>query len=372
VRVLKLCELVQRTHRIHIIATRHDDKDDAAADELRARGWVVELVPLRRWRATLRALVELVVGSRPLQVAYYDDPDLKRTLERNAEDGETVICCLSRMAPAVVSAAATTRVIDYCDSQALQYELRSKHATSPLRRLLFKIESRRMLRFERGIEALFDEAWITSESDRAYGGLERTRVIPQHLAELSESSVTEVRERDVVMFAGNLKGEYAAASLEFLIHELLPALDLAAFGRLRIVGSNPPQWLLAISHPRLEVRPNVPSVVAEYRRCAVAALPIIFGTGGLKTKVLEAFAAGCAVVTTPIGNKGANGMDGRDLFIRAADESFSDAVVTLLRDPDLAEHMGSAGRGFAQRSFGADVVGELVRGRLEAARSNKS
>jgi glycosyltransferase involved in cell wall biosynthesis len=226
-----------------------------------------------------------------------------------------------------------------------------------------------MHRFERDVETLFDDAWITSESDRVYGGLERTHVIPQHLADLSRTSGVVDREPGVVMFAGNLKGEYAASSLSFLIGRLLPALELAGVGRLRIVGSNPPDWLAAMSHPRLEVRANVPSVVAEYRKCAIAALPIIFGTGGLKTKVLEAFAAGCAVVTTPIGNEGAGGIDEEDLLIREPDESFVNAIVKLLRDPDLAERLGSAGRRLAERSFGADAVANLLFRRLEAVES---
>jgi glycosyltransferase involved in cell wall biosynthesis len=371
VRVLRLCELLQRTHKIQIVATRYDGADDAAADQLRSRGWTVNLLRFDRSTAKLRALRELVFGRRPLQVAYYDDPEVKKTVEEVARQSTIVVCCLSRMVPAV-SLVSATRIIDYCDSQALQYDLRSRHAAAPLRRLLFRIESERMRTFEREAEKLFDDAWITSESDRTYAGLTRSRVIPQHLAEVPTVAHEPNRESDVIMFAGNLKGEYASASLDFLTQRLLPALDHAGVGRLRIVGSNPPDWLLALSHPRLEVRANVPSVVAEYRQCLIAALPVIFGTGGLKTKVLEAFSGGCAVVTTPIGNEGAGGIDGRDLLVRPPDDSFSDAVLHLLRDPRFAATLGDAGRRLAEGSFGADAVAELLRERLEAVTSIRS
>ena len=62
-------------------------------------------------------------------------------------------------------------------------------------------------------------------------------------------------------------------------------------------------------------------------------------------KILEAMAAGKAVVTTSIGCEGLPVTDGQHLLVRDEPQAFAQAVVDLLRDPErrqLLERNASA------------------------------
>ena len=70
--------------------------------------------------------------------------------------------------------------------------------------------------------------------------------------------------------------------------------------------------------------------------------PMVAG-GGSKTKVLEAMAAGRAVLTTPKGIRGLPGMiDGVNVLVRPLGPSFVEAAAHLLRDSALVERVGAA------------------------------
>lgn len=74
---------------------------------------------------------------------------------------------------------------------------------------------------------------------------------------------------------------------------------------LAIVGSDPPGWLVDAAHrePRLTVTGWVPDVTPWLDAAQVVVCPLTVG-GGVKVKVLEALARGCAVVATPIALQG--------------------------------------------------------------------
>jgi glycosyltransferase involved in cell wall biosynthesis len=71
--------------------------------------------------------------------------------------------------------------------------------------------------------------------------------------------------------------------------------------------------------------------------------------------------AGCAVVTTTIGNLGVQGKDGRDLLVRDSDDELLDALVSLLSEPKYAATLGAAGRSFVRRTYAWAASLALIR-----------
>ena len=91
-------------------------------------------------------------------------------------------------------------------------------------------------------------------------------------------------------------------------------------------------------------------------KASVLVVPMRLG-GGIKLKVLTAFAAGKAVVSTQAGAEGIQGlMDGEQLLIRDAPDKFAEAVVALLSNESMRRSLERNGRVFVQDQYSWRVL----------------
>jgi glycosyltransferase involved in cell wall biosynthesis len=111
--------------------------------------------------------------------------------------------------------------------------------------------------------------------------------------------------------------------------------------RLRLVGDKPTLAMARLATRRDQVTGTVADVQPYLDEAALVALPLRLG-GGMRVKLLEALAAGKAIVASPLAARGLELADGRELVLAETDEEFAEAIVTLIADPDarrsLAQH----------------------------------
>ena len=133
-----------------------------------------------------------------------------------------------------------------------------------------------------------------------------------------------------------------------------------------IVGSNANDeiWELA-KLPGIHVTGTVEDVRPYYARARVALAPYRYGEG-TKIKVVEAMACGVPMVSTSIGCQGLNVVDGRHLLIADTEADFKRAVVSILRDPELARRLGAAARELAVESYSWKKLFDDLEPKLEA------
>ncbi|MGH3869206.1 MAG: glycosyltransferase [Pseudonocardiaceae bacterium] len=109
-----------------------------------------------------------------------------------------------------------------------------------------------------------------------------------------------------LLFISNLAYEPNLHAARLLLVEIFPQiLRRCPDATLALVGSDPPAWLVTAGHrePRVTVTGWVPDVAPWLDAAHVVVCPLAIG-GGVKVKVLEALARGCAVVATPIALQG--------------------------------------------------------------------
>jgi glycosyltransferase involved in cell wall biosynthesis len=121
--------------------------------------------------------------------------------------------------------------------------------------------------------------------------------------------------------------------------------------RLTIVGGAPPPEILTLAGTAVEVTGGVPDVTPYLDRAAVVAAPIRTG-GGMRVKVLEALAAGKAVVASPVAVYGIDIEPGVHLEVAPDGDAFSRAVAALLRDESRRRSLGEAARRWATEHLG--------------------
>lgn len=125
-----------------------------------------------------------------------------------------------------------------------------------------------------------------------------------------------------------------------LIEERLGSLP---FG-VRVAGRMSADFARKITRrsARVTARPNVDDMSVELRAASLVAAPVL-ASSGTRLRILEAWAAGRPVVTTPAGAFGLDCTNGEDLFICSDAERFADAAAALLTDEALRAKMRTAG-----------------------------
>lgn len=91
-------------------------------------------------------------------------------------------------------------------------------------------------------------------------------------------------------------------------------------------------------------------------RAACYIVPLRVG-GGTRLKILDAWAMGKAVVSTPVGCEGLDARDGENILIRGDPESFAEAVVAVVGDPELRHRLAAEARATAERKYSWEIIG---------------
>ena len=138
-----------------------------------------------------------------------------------------------------------------------------------------------------------------------------------------------------------------------LVRQARPATTWA------IVGQRPHTRLAALGDaPGITLTGRVDQVQPYLAGAGVYVLPLRIGSG-TRLKLIEAMAAGCAVVSTTIGAEGFALESGREAIVADTPEAFAAAVRALLDDPARRVALGERARVFAAQ-YDWQRVGPLL------------
>jgi len=159
-------------------------------------------------------------------------------------------------------------------------------------------------------------------------------------------------EREAVVFSGNLEYHPNLVAVRFFRREIWPLLRASRPGLVwRVIGKNPHAVAKYLEgDPRIELVGPVGDAVAALAEARVVVVPLL-AASGTRFKILEAWAAGRAVVSTRVGAEGLNARDGEHLLIADEPRAFAQAVSLLLDAPDKRAALGSAGRALYEERF---------------------
>jgi glycosyltransferase involved in cell wall biosynthesis len=151
----------------------------------------------------------------------------------------------------------------------------------------------------------------------------------------------------VILVTGSFDWLPNRRGLMWFIKDVLPVLEQLLADRefsVRIAGRMSADFAKQLGEisPHVVAAPNVPRMDVELRGASVVAVPVI-ASSGTRLRILEAWAAGRPVVTTPHGAFGLEHADGIDLFSCQSPRQFAEAAVLLLKDADLRARLHDAG-----------------------------
>src|SRR6202158_2424932 len=246
----------------------------------------------------------------------------------------------------------------------VESEIWRRHAATagnPAKNMMYRMEFRKMLRYERAAVCKFQHVIAVSENDRAlmtrWVDGDRVTVVPTgvDLAQYRPDPASfDPNPLDasapLITFVGAMDWEPNVDGVEYFCSEVWPAIKSEVPGaRFRIVGRSPVRRVEKWASESIEVTGRVPSVVEHLRESSVVIVPLRIG-GGTRLKIYEAMASAKAVVSTTVGAEGLDVHHGRDIMLADDARSFGQAVIMLLRDQELRGRYEKAAAETAARS----------------------
>jgi glycosyltransferase involved in cell wall biosynthesis len=258
----------------------------------------------------------------------------------------------------------------YCDRLVLDlHNIESQLAHSHTRALR-GIESIAMSRFARAYQRLerewlpqFDVLLVASEDDRRrVAGLiapDASVVVYPNALPVEwarrvtfETSASETSGRKsgasqppIIVFSGNLEYHPNVEAVRWFHAQIWPRIRERAPGvKWTLVGCNEHAVRPLVSgDDRILLTGPVDDAVAAIAEAQVCVVPLLSGSG-TRFKILEAWAAARAVVSTSLGAEGLGAIHEQHLLIADSPAAFADATLRLLDDPALRQRLGEAGR----------------------------
>lgn len=369
-RVHHLCRSLAREHELYLVdlsgatAPRREDglEPFQACEVLNGFPAVA-----RSWRRHLRR-----DNASLLRLSYPDY--FERTLARVRELARAWrIDCVISCAPGraeIASSLELPRLIDLTDSLTLTTEriLANRGREMPLaERLLLRANLPRQRAGERAVVRAFDYTLSISRSDRQRL-LELSGVPPERIVLVPNGVAPEAlaawqdrpSQRRRVLFWGNLDFPPNWTAVRYF-HDRIYLPFLAPAGvEWEILGRHADETIRAMAdHPLIHLGGFKPDLFAYVAGGGVMANPMVEGSG-LKNKVLEAFAVGLPVISTPLGVDALQLESGRECMIADDPRGFADAVLQLLDEPALYGRVRASARRRVEHEFSWEHIGDSV------------
>jgi glycosyltransferase involved in cell wall biosynthesis len=236
---------------------------------------------------------------------------------------------------------------------------RSETEGNPFSRWFFRRQAEKMEHFERSV--LQRASWVTAVSEEdaqkmRQWSVNRLSVVDNGVdLDLYQTENPGEDDREI-LFLASLDWEPNIDGLNYFLSDMLPDIAVQRPDvRLTIAGRRPSPEL----RRRIENLANVNFVgeVQDVRpllqKAAVVIVPLRVG-GGSRLKILEAMAAGKAIVSTSVGAEGLSVQNNVHLQIADTPAEFSSAVLSLMASPETRRRLGTAGRHLVEQKYGWD------------------
>lgn len=331
----------------------------------------VRALPVPQASSRLRLLwdhLRSVLTGRVFTVYKHESPSFRDRLSRSLESGAFDLVHLDSLdLSAYLPLLRQATVV--CGHHNVESQLLRKRAgeeRGAVRRWYVRHQARLQEEEERRWCGRVAMNVLVSEADREL----LRRVVPGARAEVVPNGVdtsffTTAAQQSTVeglVFVGGSGWFPNRQGMEFFGREILPRI------RGRVDGV-PVKWVGRTSEEErvrhaslygVELTGYVEDIRPYVRRAACYIVPLRVG-GGTRLKILDAWAMGKAVVSTSIGCEGLAAVDGENVIIRDTAEGFAEAVIEVLRDPDLRRRLGSNARATVEREYSWEVIGAHLR-----------
>lgn len=362
---LNLIRILSNHFEMHMILMAEEPPSEEALLVIGSFTKNLEVIVVSPFRSRWNVIKSLLT-SQPLQVAYYSVPEFQAAFDRKAPEMDVILATTQRTAT-YAFLSDKPKVLDMGDSQTFNTKAAIRSTKSPLWKIIYWLESRRINRFEHKCLDNYDMTLCLNMEEReAFGRPDKTRWIPHGVSHALFTRTRPTDTRRAVAFLGKMDYRPNIEAVEWFCENVVPLLpkDVKTY----ILGSSPTSAVMAlgIRHANVEVTGFMEDPYELMGSCAAVIAPMQSGSG-IQNKVLEAMAMAMPVVATERAVRPLlTARDGKDILVEDTPDGMAKAIMTLIDDPARSRRIGADARAFVQLNFswenwGAVCIGELTR-----------
>ncbi|MGQ9626024.1 MAG: glycosyltransferase family 4 protein [Anaerolineae bacterium] len=359
IKTYNVLKYLSQSHEVTLVSfVRGEQSADVA--HLKRYCQAIHTVPMDR--GVLRDawyMARSLLTGKPFIMARDDRTEMRKLVDRLASEVRFNVAHADQlnMAQYAARVSGAFKVFDAHNALWLLYKRLCETMRPGLRRWLLGREWRLLKDYEGRVCRDFNAVLAVSEEDKAAlseaaGCPVDARVIPIAI-DTYELALIERPNPSHILHIGTMYWPPNIDGVLWFIHEVWPLVRERRPGiQFDIVGSRPPREIIAIGRDEMgiNVAGYVPDPTPYLQRAALMVVPLRAG-GGMRVKILNAWAQGIPIVSTTLGCEGIEVTPGEDILVGDTPREFAAAALRLLESPELAARLVANGRRLVEEKY---------------------
>lgn len=360
IRTFQMLEFLSEFYEIHLVYMTEKPNEEEVKKEMGTYCKEINSFTIKKRTSYWNVLKGLLLNKKPLQVNYFHFNKIQKWIDARIDNYDVVFCNNIRTAE-YARKAFCTKMIDYVDALSMNYKTAINNRQG-LWHYIYKIDSKRCLKYERKLLFDFDKHFIISEIDKAYilDGVNTDKdiyVIENYVSNDDKTWVKQ-EDRNTLAFVGTMDYEPNVTAVTYFVNNIFPALkekfqDIVFY----MIGNRPSKEILKFHDGKnIIVTGRVKSVKEYIQRASIVVIPMKSGSG-IQNKVLEAMSMRGCVVTTSIGIDGMQPIHD-EVIIADTDKKMINDITFLLQNKDKRIEMGLHAENYVKKYYSKDILFE--------------
>ncbi len=258
---------------------------------------------------------------------------------------------------------ACPAILDLHNIYSLIVKRYATEQSNPLKKLYFQHETKLLQSIEQALAESNCTIFAVSDPEVDFYqklGVRSVHLVPNGVdcSQFAQLPCGRNASHNKLLFLGTMSWGPNAEAASVLIEQVFPEIKRQRpDAELWIVGRNPPSQLLKHHEVNgVHVTGGVHDIVPYYQNADMLVVPLESG-GGTRLKILEAFAAGLPVISTPIGVEGINAQNNIHLTI-AHREQFAKSILGMMNQPQLGRQIAMKARRLVEEQYDWKSIGK--------------
>jgi len=361
---------LSKNHEIILCALSDEKIHPEAIPELNKYCSKVYIFKLK-WHSVFLNVFKALFNGKPLQVGYFYDNKIKQEIDKIIKDTQPdhIFCQLIRVTEYIKS-SKIPKTLDYQDVFSKGVE-RRMNTTSFIFKPVFKLEYKRLLKYEANIFDCFNNKMIISKPDRdliphknkddiyiIHNGVDQSFFTPQ-----------QAEKKYDLIFTGNMAYPPNINAAEYLINKILPELKLYKPDiKVLIAGARPVSKIRKMQSENVQITGWVEDIRICYAQSKIFIAPMQIGTG-LQNKLLEAMAMQLPCVSSEMANRALDATDGKEILLGHEPEEYVKHILHLLDDKQFADDIAMQGFKYVSVNYNWGTLTEKINEIISACTS---